>query len=111
MTDVIKATPADAGCWIDGHWGQYGVSRMVDIATDYGYSDTEVIDLASRKMASMGPSTAPGLTDDDEESLSDAADSAESWLNDNVAPEGFSFGWFDGEFFLQSAAWWEDETY
>jgi hypothetical protein len=29
-------------------------------------------------------------------------DDAENWMNDNVAPEGFSFGWEDGEFFLLS---------
>lgn len=28
MTDIIKATPEDAGCYVDGHWGQYGTAHM-----------------------------------------------------------------------------------
>lgn len=108
MADITRATVADAGCWIDGHWGQYGVARMVELAQGHGYSDSEVTDLAARKQAAMGPSDAPGLSDDEEEHLSDAADEVENWLNENVAPEGYSFGWYDGEFFLQSTAWWEE---
>ncbi len=38
----------------------------------------------------------------------DAADEAEVWLNATVAPEGYSFGWSDGEFFLWSDQDWED---
>lgn len=140
MTGIVKLTPADAGCWVDGHWGQYAVAHMVNRAEELGYgrdltsqeserllflkglaNETsrmgvdnaeeldslralrdakEVIDLADRHLASMGPSTSPGLTDDEHEALSDAADSVEQWLNDNVTPEGYHFEWLDGEFYL-----------
>ncbi len=118
MSTVRKATPADAGCWIDGHWGQYGVARLVEIARDLGYSadglpgTAEVVSIAERKMSECAqPGHDAGLTDEDHERLSDASDEVEDWLNTNVAPEGYSFGWHDGEFFLQSAAWWDIETY
>jgi hypothetical protein len=110
---TTKASPTDAGCWIDGHWGQYSVARMVDIAMAHGYRDEEVTGLAARMLAHMGPNMGrtdiADLTDDEHESLSWAADEVEQWLNDNVAPEGYSFGWHDGEFFLQPEQWWEEE--
>lgn len=111
MSGIIKATPADAGCYVDSHWGQYAVAHMVARATEWGWHDAELEDIADRHLASISPSDAPGITDDEHEALSDASDSVEQWLNDHVAPEGYSFGWHDGEFFLQSDAWWEVEAY
>jgi hypothetical protein len=115
---ITKAASADAGCWIDGHWGQYGVARLVEIAAGLGYGSdglagtAEVVELASRHMSECTyPGTDAGLTDDDHERLSDASDEVEDWLNFNVAPAGYSFGWHDGEFFLQSAEWWEVDAY
>lgn len=100
--------PDDAGCWVDGHWGQYGAARVVDLAITHGWNNAEANDLAARHLASMGSSSAPGLTDDEWERLIDAADAAECWLNDHAAPAGHSFGWHDGEFFLASEAWWQE---
>jgi hypothetical protein len=108
MSDIIKATPEDAGCCVDGHWGIYSVARMVERAQEWGYSDAEVIDLASRHLASMEPSTNEGLTDNEHEHLIDASDDVEEWLNANIAPEGHSFGWYEGEFFLESDQWWNE---
>jgi hypothetical protein len=117
---IIKATPADAGCYVEGHWGQYAVAHMVQRAEEYGYASDrtaslkerahreDIADLAARKLATMGPSGAPSLTDDEHEALSDASDSVEAWLNDNVAPDGYAFGWLDGEFYLWSDEQWED---
>ena len=104
-----KATPDMAGCYVDGHWGQYANARMVEVAEGFGYADPDVIHLAKAKLASMMPSDSPRLTDSQEEALIDASDRVESWLNENVAPEGYAFGWYDGEFFLESDEWWEDE--
>jgi hypothetical protein len=109
--DIIKAIPADAGCYVDGHWGQYGTAHMVMRATEFGYADAEVIDLAARHLDNMGPSDAEGLTDDEYWTLVDASDEVENWLNDNVAPQGHSFGWYEGEFYLGSEQWWEEETF
>lgn len=99
--EPIKAHSADAGCWIDGHWGQYGIARMVEMARGHGYSDAEVCDLASRHIRTMGGSDAPELTTDEHEALGFAADAVEAWLNQFVAPDGYGFEWDDGEFFLR----------
>lgn len=101
----MKASVSDAGCLIDGHWGQYATARMIVVATDYGYSDAEVIDIATRHLAAMGPSTAPAIADDEYAALAELSDEAEAWLNENAAPEGYEFGWYDGEFFFQSVDW------
>lgn len=111
MSEITKVDPSDAGCWIDGHWGRFGSSRLLSIADDYnwpGYNDSDLLIAINCLSSDEGC---------DEyirnpfgcicvEIICDAADEAEAWLNDNVAPEGFSFGWYDGEFFL-----WSDETW
>jgi hypothetical protein len=105
---IHEATAADAGCWVEGSWGQYGLAHLVNKAESHGYPVPEVIDLADRKMASMGRSGAEGLSLDEEEVLSDAADEVTRWLNDNVAPQGYSFDWWEGEFYLWPDWQWED---
>lgn len=102
----MKASVQHVGCLVDGHWGQYGIARMIEIATDFGYLNAEDVGLARRKLAAMMPSNAPALSDDDEQKLIDAADDVERWLNDNVAQDGHSFGWNDGEFFYMAEEWW-----
>lgn len=106
---VRRARPVlEPGCYVAGHWGQYGVARMVAMAEDHGYPDERVKLLARKKIDSMQPSAAVGLTDGEEEELSDAADKVEEWLNVNVAPEDHSFGWHDGEFYLWSDDDWSE---
>jgi hypothetical protein len=112
---IIKATPADAGCYVEGWWGQYAGAHMIMRATEFGYDDAQAIDLASRKLAEMAPVTAAvfgdpvGIRDYEEEWLDAVSEEAEQWLNDNVAPEDYYFGWHDGEFFLQSVDWWDED--
>jgi len=110
-TNITRAAPDDAGCWIDGHWGQYGAARLVNIAIDHGFVDPYASDLASRHLAAAGLSAAPDLTDDEFEQLMYVSDVAEVWMDEYVAPAGFSFGWLDGEFFLQSEEWWAEECF
>ncbi len=153
MADEIERASEDsAGCWIDGHWGQYGAARMVEIASQHGWIDPAV-DLAMQHLATMGPgrrfdvtcdrvlfgtdrlvdeegrdtgyyAATSGvlgdadtrvyryeLTDEEHDALVWAADEAEAWINEHVAPEGYSFGWHDGEWFLSSTEWWEEEAY
>lgn len=105
---ITRLLPSDAGCWIDGHWGQYGVARSVEIASSFGYDDALIIDIAQRKLAAMMPSIAPEISDEDEELLASAADEVTYWLTNNVAPEGYSFDWYEGELFLQSEEWWAE---
>lgn len=104
-----KLSPVDAGCLVDGHWGQYGIARVVTLAASLGYADTAGIALAQRKLAAMMPSDAPALSEDDEQALADSADSAETWLNEHAAPQDHMFGWYDGEFYLHSVDWWSED--
>jgi hypothetical protein len=106
---TVQLSPAASGCWVDGHWGQYGAARVIEIAQEFGYADHDALELARRHMASMGPSTDPGLDSDEYDTLCGYAEDAEEWLSENVAPEGHSFGWCEGEFFLWPAAQWESE--
>lgn len=85
-----KCSSADAGCWVDGHWGWKGSSRVIQIANEFGWKGY---------LANL---------DDDDESIYDASDEAEQWMNQNVAPDGYSFGWHDGEWFLWSYEDWEE---
>lgn len=108
-----KVSAAAAGCWIDGHWGQYGLAKMVEIAAGYGFGDDNAYDelmvwIAKRHLEECRhPGVDLRITDDEHEILSQSADAVEKWLNDNVAPKGYGFGWHDGEFFLQAHDWWE----
>lgn len=97
----------ETGCYVDGHWGHYAGAHMIMRATEFGYSDDDVIALAQKKLATMFPTNGPELADDEHEVLSDMVDEAESWLNDNAAPEGYSFGWWEGEFYLWSTEDWD----
>lgn len=105
--EITRAEESDAGCWVDGHWGQYGIARVVEIAADAGYDD-EVVSIAHRHLASMGPSDAPIIDDDEWEILLDSDDDVTAWLNAHVAPTGYAFGWFDGEYFLWAIEEWEE---
>lgn len=127
---------SDAGCYVDGHWGQYAVAHMIERATEFGYRDAQLEDYATRHLASMGPGStthddslelggccdvcgtwatdpakycsAPGITDDEHEAMSEGADDVVTWLNTYAVPEGHSWGWEDGEFFLWPDETWED---
>lgn len=103
---VKKLSPADAGCWVDGHWGQYAVARMTQIAGQGGYDSQRILDLADRHLASQTTGDT-GLTPDESEELMDASDSAEQWMNEHLAPEGYLFSWEDGEFWLLSQEEWD----
>lgn len=99
---IIKAT---AGCYVDSTWGQYGPARMIQRATEFGYTNHEAEDLASRKLAE-----GQYLSNDEHWKLIRHATTAEDWLNDNVAPDDYYFGWSKGEFVLQSSEWWDEDV-
>lgn len=91
----MQLTAADAGCWIDGHWGWRGSHRLIQLAHEFGWPRGEAEDAIR----------------EDDEFVHEIADEAEEWMNNNVAPANHSFGWFDGEWFLWSHETWEDETF
>lgn len=130
MTERINFTNdtgwGELGCWIDGHWGQYGPDRLISIAVAQGWGPAEdseaspievalLVELAQDRLDDIGTSRTTfedrlarfGRTEGwyfDEQP--DLADEVENWLN-SICPEGYSFGWYDGEFYLQSDEWFE----
>lgn len=90
------------GCYVESWWGQYAGAHMVERAAEFGYSDPAALDLAKRHLASMSPNGREPLSIDELDALEDCVDGAEAWLNENAAPDGSSFGWVDGEFFLSA---------
>jgi hypothetical protein len=88
----------EPGCYVDSHWGQYAAARAIEVAVDNGWHDDEATDLAARHLASAGPSSEPGLNDDEFERMMEACSDAENWLNDHHAAEGYAWGWNDGDF-------------
>lgn len=80
--------------------GWHNTYRIVDLAADHGMKlgDEDAAAVARYRID-------PGS--DDVEVVHDLAGSAEDFLNDSVATEGWSFGWSDGEFLLANEAWWE----
>lgn len=99
------------GCWIDGHWGIYGLTRLIEIASnEYGFviSDDDAVALDVYRNGG------DEFELDEElhyasEWVMDLSDDAEQWLNDTVARPGYSFGWHSGEFFYQPISWWAEE--
>lgn len=97
---TTKWTPDNAGCIFAGHRGRYIFREIVDLALLEGWQPSQPVNLDDEP---------------DSEQMIWASEEAEDWLNDNVAPEGYHFGWWEGEFFLQPDSWWleedeEDET-
>jgi len=105
---VTRATAADAGCYCEGWWGQYSAAHMIMRASEFGYGDQDpqAVEMAGRKLDEMDGG--PGISLDEAEYLSEKAGEAGDWLNANVTPDGYRFGWCDGEFFLWSDADWEE---
>lgn len=103
----MRASTEQIGCWIGGSWGHYSGARLIQIAVAHGWRDSGALTVADRYMAGT-----PILDEDGEdlewEYLWDAVDEAEVFLNESVAPEGCSFGWHDGEFYLWSDDEWEN---
>lgn len=101
-------TTIKAGCLFDGSAGQYGVAYMVSLAAVHGYDDFAVIAAARRHLASLDP-LADEVSKSEIELLTGSADAVQEWLNDNAAPVGYSFGWYDGEFLLCADEWWKQD--
>lgn len=106
MSDIIHLTEADAGVYVSASFGDHAIARMVIVANSFGYGwddDTQQanVDLAQRQFNTLTSPTDTALTDADLSTLSDAATSAEEWLNETIVPEGFSFSWNEaGQFVM-----------
>lgn len=107
----VNGEPAEPGCYIDGHWGQYGPDRLAELCELYGLDVTDDIDPRRWRFLAEsddpddityevipGLRTRPISQDDAWERHSESADTLENMLND--VTEGGYWSWEDGEFFL-----------
>lgn len=125
---MAKATAGQAGCWIDGSRGIYATSELVQIALSYPgflkgrdrrettYQRTEARHILRayydgeetvkyRRHPRYGSSYTVTITEVGDK-VSYLAEQAEQFLNEHVAPEGYLFGWNDGDFFFHPESWW-----
>lgn len=132
----MKITPAHAGVWVSDQNGRFASAVLVEIALNFpGFLkgktalDTKRNRREARELAKafhadhegvlsmkiyprFGPPLDYEITSDVFEAVAGqggVADDAEDYLN-SIAPEGYSFGWHDGDFFMQSGEWWDEEA-
>lgn len=123
MVTVSRMNEEDFGCIVSSDHGVYASLRAVEWAVSRGFSlaEIEAEDITCLWEFTSGSFTVP-LTEQDDPFLSAIAtgrreaecsqvvdyiaDCAMEWLNENVAPDGASFGWHDCEFVL-----WADEDW
>ena len=96
----VNGAEADRGCYIEGHWGQYGTDRLADVAEQFGLeipggADPRIWRTVADNLEDEGPT---GESDRAWEQWADCADQIEQLLNN--ATEGGYWTWEDGEFFL-----------
>jgi hypothetical protein len=67
---------------------------VVMLAKVFGWNDEAVRDLED---------------DLDFVEFTDLANEVTDWLNENVASDGYAFGWHDGEFMFMTKEWWSEQ--
>lgn len=103
--EVQRISPDAAGCWIDDRIGHYISAEVILTAAAYGWKDEAAINAAERYNGN----------DPDDEDLPQyvycAAEDAVEWMNENVAPEGYMFGFHDGGFYMMTPDWWSEDEF
>jgi hypothetical protein len=92
---------ASAGCWISSDWGWRADGQLIAIAQSYGYP-------LGKLEAKMVDRWMQGDTTVETDEVYWLSDAVRDWMNENVAPEGYYFDWFDCEFFLWSENDWQE---
>jgi hypothetical protein len=116
---TVEHAEAKRGCWLDGARGWTVPAYIVATAEEHGMplddDDRKVVeiylsgdwpaDVTTVKLPS-GQEVSRSDIGDFVASQGELADKATEWLNAHVAPEGWSFGSQDGEFYLLPDAEW-----
>lgn len=95
-----RLTLDECGCYLDGQRGHYIARDTIDLASYWGFPLTKDEARFTARYALDGDKP-----DYPHEALSDLCDRAVDWLNENIAPEGASFGFDDGLYLLTADAW------
>lgn len=85
----------ETGLYIDGVHGIYAVKELCLLAQGFGYG---------------GPAPTDEQVRDEVDDTDGMADDALDWLNENVAKNGASFGWYEGNVYYYSQQEWEELT-
>lgn len=119
----VNGHTAETGCYIQGSWWQYGPDRLAEVAEGFDWIPADCFDdpRELRKIIDAiedwGYTRGRDVTSDSVgivatfwECHMESAERIEAWLNDHTS-EGFSWSWFDGEFFLMSDTDWQEWGY
>lgn len=89
----MSTSTLDHGCYVADHHGIYVPNAFCSIASAYGWNGH-----------------IPTLDDcrDASEDAHHDVDEAIEWMNDNVAEEGSSFGWWEGGIYYFPLTEWEE---
>lgn len=111
---IVRETAASAGCWLEGSRGWTAIPMLVRIAEGYGFpmddDDEKIVSACENgdEDVSLEGDLGNVSVHNAMELTVEIMDKAESWMNEHVAPVGFSFGWHDGEWYLWSDEAWEE---
>ena len=113
MSAIIKATPEDAGCWLESSRGHYIGMYAVRIAEAAGmplseddslilsaYAQDKTVVIEGGELVIHGQQDAGPIINDQ----GGLCDQATEWLTENVAPDGYEFEWVDGELHMSATA-------
>lgn len=106
---TVNGQPADTGCYVDGHWGQYAPDHLADQLEGFGIVVPRLADARrARRVADYADDRGwSELAFRGWEWHSETADSLIDLAND--ATTGGFWEWHDGEVFLvDDADAWED---
>ena len=101
MTVTVNGHDLTPGYHIDGHYGQYGIARLVEIADDLlgtEFAAEFPKDEHGALAGAYGPNGPWDIGNAHTETVVAIGDKAEAALND--ATEGGRWEWVDGEFYL-----------
>lgn len=118
LTKPVRATDADYGCWLDSHRGWHISADLVYMTHRLGMTlDQDDVLILATYDTDYGTDLLTLSTGEEVDPIEcvsgqgGMADQATEWLNEHVAPEGAYFGFWEGDFMLQTEQWWEDETW
>lgn len=105
---TVNGHPADPGCYVDGHCGQYAPDRLADVAESFGWRPFDVVDDDPRTLRRIAD-TLERVDGADAhhdpvwltlwERHTETADAILDWLNHHT-PGLWLWDWQDGEIFL-----------
>jgi len=114
---TLEVAEQQRGCWVEGSRGWTAPGVMINKAADWGFplddNDRALVDhyLAGEATHLTLPDGEHVDADDLRECVAgrgELSDRATDWLNEHVAPEGWTFGWSGGEFFLLPESEWDE---